>query len=460
MGLNAVMAFLPSRRFAAAACAALNLTVLPVAAQSRQVSVVRDAETEGLVRDYTQPIFNAAGLASSGIRIVIVNDPNFNAFVAGRRLFINTGTLMTADTPNEVIGVIAHECGHIAGHHEQAIRDQLAHAQTMAIVTALLGLGASALGAATNSPGLGQAGNGLVIAGPGMAQRGLLSYQRSEEVTADRAALTYLEKAHQSAKGLLTTFKRFQSSLSLSGVRLDPYLVDHPLPEDRLASIEDTARKSPYFDRKDPPELQLRHDLVRAKIAAYTLGQGAVARMYRGDPGGLPARYAETILAYLHGNPRDALNKIDSLIKARPRDPYFYELRGDILIKANRPQDAASSYATAVRLDPDHSGLLRIGHAQALLATGRAADLEAALGELRIGLQRAPEYAEGYLYLAQAYGRAGDIAQADLATAEGHFHSGNYQEAKVFAIRAQRQLKHGSPDWLRAQDIINYRTGK
>ena len=198
---------------------------------------------------------------------------------------------------------------------------------------------------------------------------------------------------------------------------------------------------------------------MRAKIAAYTLGQGAVARMFRTEPNALPARYAQAILSYLHGSPRDALQKIDALIRERPRDPYFHEMRGDILIKANRPQDAASSYATAVRLDPDHSGLLRIGHAQALLAAGSAADVKAALSELRIGLGRDPDYATGYAYLAQAYARQGDVANANLATAEGHFHSGNYQEAKLFAIRAQKGLKKGSPDWLRAQDIISYRAG-
>ncbi len=442
----------------AALLATINVAVQPVAAQSRsQVAVVRDAEIEALVRDYAKPIFKAAGLASSGIQIVLVNDNSFNAFVAGRRLFINTGALMLADTPNEVIGVIAHEAGHLAGGHEQRLRDQLARAQTMAIVGAIIGLGIGAVGATTNTSGLAQAGAGLAIGGSEAARRGLLSYQRGEEATADRSAITYLNKTGQSARGMLKTFERFQSAMALSGVNVDPYTVSHPMPRDRIANIETLAHQSPYFDRKDPPDLQLRHDMMRAKIAAYTQGQGAVARMFRDNPRGLPARYGDAILTYLYGNPRDALKKIDALIRERPSDPYFQEVRGDILIKANRAEDAAKAYAKAVRLDPDKSGLLRVGHGQALLATGRPGDLEPALSELRIGLERDPEYIAGYRYLAQAYGRTGEVGDAELATAEGHYQSGNYKEARIFAARAQLKLKKGSPAWLRAQDIINAR---
>jgi predicted Zn-dependent protease len=423
----------------------------------RSLPVVRDAEIEALVRDYARPIFKAAGISGSGIKIILVNDPAFNAFVAGRRLFINTGALMTADTPNEIIGVIAHEAGHIAGGHEHRLRRQLEQAQTMAIVAAILGIGAGIAGAATDTGGLAQAGTGLAMAGGEVARRGLLSYQRSEEATADRSAITYLNATHQSAKGMLTTFKRFESALALSGTHVDPYQVSHPMPRDRIANLQALAEKSPYFGKTDPAALQLRHDLSRAKIAAYTEGRSTAARIFRDEPRGLPALYANAIATYLSGNPGSALKQADALIKSNPRNPYFQELRGDILMKLNKPADAAKAYSDAYRLDSDKPGLLLVSYGQALLATGDRKSIDKAVDEINKGLAHDRENVGAYRYLAQAYGQLGEIGEAELATAEGYYYSGVYLQAKIFAARAQQKLKRGSPGWVRAQDIINYR---
>ncbi|WP_367714644.1 M48 family metalloprotease [Nitratireductor sp. GISD-1A_MAKvit] len=435
----------------------LNMSLSPALAQQR-VAVVRDAEIEALVTDYARPILKAAGLSRSGIEIILVNNRSFNAFVDGRRIFLHTGALVKAETPNEIIGIIAHEAGHIAGGHQERLRQQLKRAQTMAIVSALIGIGAGVAGAATDTSGLASAGVGMAAGGAELARRGLLGYQRSEEVTADRTAIDYLNATGQSARGMLTTFERLAGGLALSGVNVDPYQVSHPMPRERIANLEELARKSRYFDRTDPPELQLRHDMMRAKIAAFTEGAQAVPRMFRSNPRGIPAMYGDAISTYLTGNPKTALQKVEALMKQMPRNPYLHELRGDILIKANRAEEAASSYAKAIALAPGTPGLLQVGHGQALLATGKPNLLKKAVSELQTGLSREPEFANGYRYLAQAYGQLGNIAQADLATAEGYFHSGKYRDAKLFATRAQKRLKRGSPGWLRAQDILQYRT--
>lgn len=443
----------------AAALVAGQLAFAPPArAQGQQsVPIVRDAEIEALVRDYARPILKAAGLSKSGIDIILVNDDSFNAFVAGRRMFINTGALMIAETPSEIIGVIAHEAGHIAGGHQERLRDQLARAQTMAIVASLLGIGATIAGAATDSRGLASAGGGIAMGGAEVARRGLLGYQRTEETTADRSALEYLSRTGQSAKGMLKTFERFASTLALSGARVDPYQLSHPMPRERIANLSTLAKASPHFDRADPPDLQLRHDLARAKIAAYTQGPSTVRRLFRNDPRGLAATYGDAIATYLNGSPRNAIAKADALIEAQPKNPYFHELRGEILMKANRPAHAAEAFATAIRLDPARSGMLQVAHGQALLATGKPELVKKAVAELRKGLDRDPENVAGYRFLAQAYGQLGEIGQAELATAEGHFHSGNHQDARIFAARAQTKLKRGAPAWVRAQDIINFR---
>lgn len=446
---------------AARALATLSLSAAlavasTVGALAQGVPVVRDAEIEALVRDYARPIFKAAGLANAGIQIVLVNDASFNAFVAGRRLFINTGALLQAETPNEIIGVIAHECGHLAGGHQQKLRDQLERAKTMAIVASLLGAGALAAGAAAKSRGLAGAGMGLATGGGELARRSLLTYQRGEEVTADRSAVTYLNATGQSGKGMLKTFERFQSALSLSGAQVDPYRISHPMPQERIANLQTLVEKSPYFDKADPAALQQRHDMMRVKIAAFTQGQAATSRLLRKNPDQLAVQYGEAISTYLNGDPRSALAKTDALVKKQPKNPYFQELRGDILMKANKPAEAAGAYAKAVGLDPVKSGLLPVSYGQALMAVGTPESLKKAVAQMSAGLERDRENAVGYRYLAQAYGELGEIAKADLAMAEGYFYGASYQEAKIFAMRAQKAMKPGEPGWLRAQDIINY----
>ncbi|MEP9389398.1 M48 family metalloprotease [Mesorhizobium sp. KR9-304] len=458
--------FIRSTIVLARAAATLLLAAVVVSAGSAvsfaqgNLPIVRDAEIEALVRDYARPIFKAAGLSKSGIDIILVNNPSFNAFVAGRRMFINTGALLQAGTPNEIIGVIAHEAGHIAGGHQDRLREQIARAQTMAVISSLLGVGAMVAGAATDTGGLGAAGAGLMAGGTEAARRGLLGYQRSEEATADQSAIKYLEATGQSGAGMLITFQRFQSALSLSGARVDPYQQSHPMPRDRVANLETLVKASPHYDNKDSEALQQRHDMMRAKIAVYTQGQAAASRLFKKMPGSLAAQYGEAQSALLFGSPRAALKKADALIKIQPKNPYFHELRGDILLRANQPEKAAEAYKLAVQLDPAKSGILPIAYGQALIATGKPGAVKQAVAEIKEGLGRDKENFNGYAYLAQAYNQLGEVADAELATAEGYYYGGNYQQAKIFAMRAQQKFKRGAPGWVRAQDIINYKTPK
>ena len=196
---------------------------------------------------------------------------------------------------------------------------------------------------------------------------------------------------------------------------------------------------------------------MRAKIAVYTVGQQAHRRLFRSDPTGLAVQYGDAIATYLYGSPKSALAKADALVKTNPKSPYFQELRGDILVKANRPAEAAQAYAAAIKLDPYKSGLLPVAYGQALLATGKPDNVRKAVNQINSGLERDRENISAYRYLAQAYGQLGEIPEAELATAEGYFYSGAYQDAKIFAARAQTKFKNGSPGWVRAQDIINYK---
>ncbi|MEN5246806.1 MULTISPECIES: M48 family metalloprotease [Brucella/Ochrobactrum group] len=463
----------PARRFsfhsmvrrsvAAMTAASIALTsALPAFAQSRGggVPIVRDAEIEALVADYAAPILKVAGLGGRGVRVILVNSPSFNAFVDGRRIFINTGAIMQAETPNEIIGVIAHESGHLAGGHQERLREQLSRARNMAIIGMLLGVGAGVAGAASGSGNAAGAGAGIAMGSGEMAMRSVLNYQRTEEMTADRLAVNYLNATGQSTKGMLNTFERFASALSLTGTQIDQYRISHPLPRERIANLEELARKSPHFNKTDSPALQLRHDMARAKIAAYSGNMGALQRMFRSNPGGLPARYGNAITTFLNGSARAALPKFDALVKEQPNNPYFQEMRGEVLIKANDAAGATRAFQKAVSLDPRKSPLLRMSYGRALMLTGAKANMPTAIKEIKAGIASDPEFPGGYGYLAQAYGQQGDMALADLATADMNYYSGKLQQAQIFAIRAQKQMKPRSPEWLRAQDIINAKKSK
>ncbi|KAA6204866.1 MAG: M48 family peptidase [Candidatus Tokpelaia sp.] len=417
------------------------------AAQTGAIPIIRDAETEALISDYARPILQAARQRTD-IRVIIVNDNNFNAFVDGRRIFVNSGALIEAETPNEIIGVLAHEVGHLAGGHQYRLRDRIKQAQTFAVVGMLLGLG-------TGLAGGGAAGGGIMAGSREMALRNLLSYQRSEETIADRSAITYLNQTGQSAKGMLKTFERFSNNLALSGIRPDPYRQSHPLPQARIAALRELAEKSPYYNKKDPPELQLRHDLVRAKLAAYQRKTAQLRAFFAREPNGLPVRYEQAINAVETGAPQQAVIRIEALIKDRPQNPYFHELLGDAYIKANKPAQAAQAYKQAIALDKYKSPQLYLGYGRALLAANGTANNQLAVKALKTALNKENDDPAIYNFLALAYGQAGKPALADLATADMHYYGGNIGEARYFAARAKQGLKPGSADWLRAQDILN-----
>ncbi|WP_062202694.1 M48 family metalloprotease [Aureimonas sp. AU12] len=445
--------------FLASAIAAPVL-VTPAAAQrapQSRLPVVRDAEIEALVKDYATPILKAAGLSPNRVEIVLVNDLNFNAFVAGRRIFINTGTILESETPNETIGVIAHEVGHLAGGHQERLRDQIARAQTIAVVASLLGAGVAAAGAAAGSGAVAGLGGGLLSSGGGIAQRGLFAYQRTEETTADRSALTYLQKTGQSPNGLLQSFEGLQRKNMLSGVSPNQYLSSHPAPQDRIGFLQTAAHESPFFDKVDSPALQLRHDLARAKIAAYNGGAQQVRRTFGRDLHSLPALYGDAIATHLAGSPAMALSKVDALIKQDPNNPWFLEFRGEVLLVAGRSEEAAAAFTKASKLDPTRSGLIQSSIGQAIVTGGKSDRMRDAIGQIERGLEADPGNSTAYQYLARAYGAIGEVGSAELATAEGYWEAGNVRQAKIFAARAQQKFRPGTPQWRKAQDIITTR---
>jgi predicted Zn-dependent protease len=436
---------------------ALVCASVPAQAQNRGPPVIRDAETEQLLREYTQPILRGAGLAQQNVQVVIINDRSFNAFVAdGRRIFVNGGALMDSETPNQIIGVLAHETGHIAGGHLARLREALAAATTQSIIAMILGVGAMVAAGRSGASGMGQAG-AAAIAGPTTAiQNSMFSYMRAQEDQADRAAVKFLTATGQSAKGMHETFKRLADQLLYQNRYINPYMQSHPMPSERVAALEGMAKASPYWDHKDPPALQLRHDLVRAKLYGFLERADQVARRYPPSDTSLPARYARAIASYRFSEARGALSQIDALIQVQPQNPYFYELKGQALLEAGRPADAVAPLRHATQLAPNPA-LIQIMLGQALVATRDRGRLDEAVSILQAAVNREPESPEGYSQLAMAYGQKNDLARADLASAQAAFVRGDVKTAREIATRAKTRFPVGSPGWVKADDLASYK---
>ncbi len=426
-------------------------------ALAQESSLIRDAETEALIADYTAPIFRAAGVTSNNIKVHLVDDASFNAFVVdGRNMFINTGAILQSETPNQLIGVIAHETGHITGGHVTKLRQQIAKMQTAALMLQALSLGAIIGGAASGSQDTAQAGSAMMLGGQQVLIRSILSYRRELESAADRAGVDFLTKSHQSPAGMLKTFRALMDQ-SASSFKIDPYIQTHPVPAERIAQLQEIAEGSPYFNAKNSPQLQLRHDLVKAKIVAYTYKNNPqrIMRQYAGD--GLPARYARAIVKFFTGGYKAAAPALDELIAAQPQNPWFYELKGTFLMESGNAKDAVAPFRKAVALVPK-SGFMRIELAQAMLESdGSASDALKLLGPALVDEEQSWL---GYRLKSQAYAKLGRYPEAELASALSSFHKGDFKMAKQQAERAKDGLPQGTPGWVKADDIVNFKMEK
>jgi predicted Zn-dependent protease len=315
-------------------------------------------------------------------------------------------------------------------------------------------------GARSNSnTGLADAGAAALSAPQAVIQHSLLSYVRQQEENADRAGVKFLTATNQSPKGMYETFKRFTNESLFAARGADPYVQSHPLPAERVAALEELARSSPYWDKKDDPALQLRHDMMRAKISAFLERPDTVYRRYPLSNNSLPARYARAIATYLHGDLRSAIAQIDGLIQVQPANPYFYELRGQALLEGARPEEAIAPLRKAVQLS-NNAPLIEMLLGQALVGTDNKAYTEEAITILRAAVARESEAPLGYAQLAMAYGRKGDYAQADLASAQAAYLRGDNKTARDLASRAKTRFAVGTPGWVKADDIVSAKPPK
>ena len=422
------------------------LAVLAAAGPSSAQSLIRDTEIEGIIHEWSEPVFVAMGLDPTEVEILLVNDQDLNAFATrGRIMGLNTGLILQTKTPNQLLGVIAHEAGHIKNRH--TLRDGAQNAGMQPMIMTM------ALGALAAIAGAPDAGAALLASSQYFGTLGALRYMQSQEGEADITGARALERAGESGKGMIEFFENFRSQEIFSDQRRYPYFRSHPLSSQRIEALRGPVESAAHFSHQDSPERMAQHALVVAKIRSFMESPNATLRDYPSSNTSLPARYARAIAWYRDGQTEKALSAVDDLLTDQPENPYFWELKGQILFEEGRPAEAIGAHQKAVELKPA-APLLRINLAHALIETSDPANLDAAVDQLKRAIALEKDNTLAWRLLGQAYASQGKEGEARLASAEYWFALGRTEQANQFAMRARDMLDRNSIEWRRATDIV------
>jgi len=426
--------------------ATLMIGALVWAQPATAQSILRDAETEAMFADMSAGVVKAAGLNPRDMKVVLVNDESINAFVVGGQVvYIHSGLIQAADNAGEVQGVIAHEVGHIADGHVISGAAAQKPAMAMTILSMVLGLGAIAAGA-------GAAGAGIMGLGQSAAMGNYLAFNRVQEATADASAIRYLATAGLSGRGMLSFFRKLQKQEMRYRGQIDPFMQSHPLSGERIANLTGDVEASPSYNARPDPALEERFARVKAKLAGYVLPPEQTLRQYPLTDRSLPAHYARAYAYHKAGYPDKADAEADALVAARPDDPYFQEIKGQILLEAGRPREALVPLRLATE-GSRQNPLIATTFGHALIATEDKTNVPEAIRVLRVATQRDDDNPWAWMQLGTAYELTGDEPRAALATAERASMTGDPRTAVVAAKFAMAGIPANTPDWIRAQDI-------
>ncbi len=437
------------------AFAALGLLILSqlLAVPAQAQSLLRDAETEEFFRDIGKPLKEAAGLDPRAVNVGLVNDGSINAFATlGQQVYFFSGLLIAAKDVREVQGVLAHELGHVAGGHAIRNNEGAAPATSISLLSMVI---AGALIAA----GAGDAGMAAMMAGQQAAQGKYLAFSREQESRTDQAGARFLEAAGVDGVGMISFFRQLQGDEYRLAIPQDnAYNRTHPLSGERISALENVLERSPYWKKGADPKLQARYQRIRAKLIGYLSNPEDTLRAYPAADRSQPAHVARAYAYHKQSKADLALAEIEAAMQVEPRDPYLMELRGQILLESGRVNDALPDLRNAVAAsDTDPLIASMLGHA--LVLQGERDDNAALMAEaekvLRSAIARDKENPFAWLQLGTIYERRGDKPRTALATAERLSLTGGDPLAINNAARsAVAGLDRGSPEWLRAQDIV------
>jgi predicted Zn-dependent protease len=441
----------PGRLATSAAIALTAVSLYAPVAWAQQddqpASIIRDTEIEEILHQDADPVFQAAGLDPKSVKMLIIGTREINAETSsGPTILVYTGLIMETKTPNELIGVLAHETGHAAGGHIARSDEGVKSALRTFLLTMGLGLAAAAAGRP-------DAGAGLMYSADYFATLNYLGYSRIQEADADQAAATYLEHAGISGKGLVDFFDTFRYEEVFDHAHQYPFFQSHPLTSDRIEALRVRVERQAHFNTPDTPEAIERHKLMVAKLKGFMNPPYQTLAEFKETDTSFPARYARAIAWYKAGETDRSLKDIDALIAAHPADPYLYELKGQVLFDAGRIKDSEAPYRKAVELKPN-APLLRILLGETLESEDDKSKLDESITQLKHALDYENDNPDAWQYLARAYDAKGDPGMARLATAEQDYALGQLKDARVFAMRAREMLPKDTPQWRRATDIV------
>ncbi len=428
----------PARRSVRALAAALALVAL-LAPTMAAAGLIRDAEIEDLVGDMTTPVFQAAGLSPNGVRVYLVNSPDINAFVAGgANMFVHTGLLQKAERPEEVVGVLAHETGHLAGGHLSRREGAMRRATADMLIAAALGVAAAVAGAP-------DAAGALIAGGQHVAQANFLKFNRSQETAADQAAVTYLDRIGMSSSGLVDVFRKLEQQNLLGSAAQNDYLSTHPLTRDRITFVKQHAATSPHANDPAPAAMVERHNRSRAKLDGFLDPPAKTLQRYAGDDT-IAGQYARTIAHYRLPDMNEALAGVDRLIATEPSNPFFHELKGQMLFENGRVREAIAPYEQSLALKPNEA-LFMVSLARAQIASGDDELQAKAITLLESATDIEPDYGLAWYMLGVAYGRSGDLGRSNLAFAEHALITRDLEDADLYLHKAENHLPQGgSPE--------------
>ena len=409
------------------------------------ITLISDEETEQFLYQTAAPFYQTAGIPLRRSGLFIVQDSSLNAFVGdGNNLFVNTGTIMAADSSNELAGVIAHETGHIAGGHILRGKLQAEELQQVGLASLILA------SAAAVTSGRADAAMAIALGGQSSMLTGFTSFRTDQERSADEAAVKYLTNTGQSPAGMLNFMKKIQTGNRLSGIEETPYFRTHPVTRERIDFLEQAVRNNPSPSPSSKDEAFRR---VKAKLTGFLSSPEETYRKYPHTDTSVAARYARSIADFKALRIQQALKGIGNLIAEEPKNPYFRELRAQMYMETGKSGQAKQEYAKALELLPN-SALFQVNWAQAALeGSPTPAELQKIINLLNRALIRYPN-PFGWLLLSKAYDAKGERAYSDYAAAEYSLGIGAIEIARQQALRVQKAPQISSQLRLKTDDLM------
>lgn len=410
--------------------------------------IIRDSEIESVISEIIEPLKKVAHLPD--LKIHILDNPEINAFTTGgEEIFVNTGLITNFPRPDAFRGVMAHEMGHIKGYHVARQISNAFNQGKLSLATIAIGIAGAALTGKSELLGIG------VFTGYDMFEKNVLKYSRSHESSADQAAFQMLEKSGNSVVGMRDLFKYFLSLHGESG--LNPYFLTHPVNSERLASVEDFLKTSKYKNSTNTSGLNKRFERMSSKLIAFTVKdpEFLLSKIDTVSDQEI-AQYMRAICYTRLGRHDESIKTIDTLLAKYPNDPYFNELKGQVLFGYGKKESLAY-FEKALNLKPGDN-LLKMNIVISAISVYRYGDREKLrpyveyLKDIRF---EEPDSLEPYYYLGQYYQLLGDQPLGQIYLARFYDKQGDKKRAKQFAKAAKEKLDPDSTEYYWAEDIID-----